>query len=47
LSLGLEALFIILTVSCLASAISTGRDCTAFSAPANISSVGMLRGVTA
>jgi hypothetical protein len=32
LSLGLEALFIIVTVSCLASsAISTGGDCTAFS----------------
>ena len=35
LSLGLEELFIILTVSCLASStIFTGTDCTAFSNPA-------------
>ena len=48
LSLGLEALFMILTVSCLASsALSTGRDCTAFSTPASKSSIGTLRGVTA
>jgi hypothetical protein len=48
LSLGLEELFIILTVSCLASsAISTGRDCTAFSIPAKMSSIGIVRGVTA
>jgi hypothetical protein len=38
LSLGLEELFIILTVSCLASsAISTGRNCTAFATPAKMS----------
>jgi len=47
LSLGLEEIFIILTVSCLASsAISTGRDCTAFSTPGKTSSIGIQRGVT-
>ena len=48
LSLGLGEFFIILTVSCVASsAVSTGSDCTAFSTPAKMSSVGMYRGVTA
>jgi len=48
LSLGLEELFIILTVSCLASSVSsTGRDCTAFSTPPKMSSIGTERGVTA
>ena len=45
LSLGLEKLFIILTVSCLAySAISTDRDSTALSTSA---SIGIVHGVTA
>ena len=48
LSLGLEKHFIILMVSCLVSfAISAGRDCTAFSTPAELSSMGIERGVTA
>jgi len=48
LPLGLEALFMILTVSYLASsAFSTGKDRTAFSTPVDISSIGTLRGVTA
>ena len=48
LSLGLEALLKILIVSCLtSSALSTGRDCTAFSTPVSKSSMGILRGVTA
>ena len=48
LSLGLEELFMILTVSSLASsAVSSGRNCIAFSTPARISSIGVLRGVTA
>jgi len=46
LSLGLE-LFVILMVSSLASAISTGRDCTAFSTPAKMTSIGIVCGVTA
>jgi hypothetical protein len=46
-SMGLEELFIILNVSYLASsAISTGRDCNAFSNPAKMSSIGIVRGVT-
>jgi len=48
MSLDLEELFIILTVSYLASsAISTGSDCTAFSTPAKMSSIGTERGITA
>ena len=48
LFLGLEALFMILIVSCLtSSALSTGRGCTAFSTPVSKSSMGMLCGVTA
>ena len=48
LSVGLEELLIILTVSCLAfSAISTCRDCNAFSTPAKMSSIGIVLGVTA
>ena len=47
LSLGLVELFIILTVSYLASsAISTDMDCTVFSTPAKMSSIGTERGVT-
>jgi hypothetical protein len=45
---GLEAFFIILTVSCLASsACSTGRFRMAFSIPANVSSIGLVLGVMA
>ena len=48
LSLGLWEFIIILTVSCLASsAVSIGRDYTAFSTPANMSSIGVCRGVKA
>ena len=48
LSLGHEELFVILTVSCLASsAISTDRDSTAFSTPASMSSIGVEHGATA
>ena len=48
LSLGLEALLMILIVSSLtSSAHSTGSDCTAFSTPVNKSSMRMLLGVTA
>ena len=48
LSLGLEGLFMILTVSCLASsAFSSGRNCIAFLTPARISSIGVMHGVTA
>ena len=47
-SLGLEELFIILMVSWLASsAISTGRNFTAFSTPAKMPSIDIERGVTA
>ena len=45
---GFGGTFMILTVSCLASsALSTGRNCTAFLTPVSKSSIGTLRGVTA
>ena len=49
LSLGREEFFFrILTVSCLvSSAISSGRDSTAFSIPVSMSLMGVERGVTA
>jgi len=48
LSLVLEAVLIILTVSCLASsAFSTGKVKTAFSTLARISSMGTARAATA
>jgi len=47
-SLGREELFIVITVSCLASsAISRGRDSTALSTPARKSPIRVVHGVNA